>query len=101
MPIVTIRIHSPLSERLGLAEAGKRAILEHAVEPGECVRDVISRLAEQYPAFRANALEPETGRLVRHLLLVVNGQLLATPDAYDMPLKERDEIELLPAYAGG
>jgi molybdopterin converting factor small subunit len=101
MPTVTIRIYAPLSQRLGLAQGGRRAILEQAVEPGESVRDVFSRLAEQHPAFRVNALDPETDRLVPHIFLIVNGQLLTAPDAYDMPLKEQDEIELLPAYAGG
>ncbi len=101
MPTVSVRIHAPLSERLGLAQGGRRVLLEQAIEPGESVRDVFSRLAEQYPAFRGNVLEPETGRLLPHVLLLVNGQRLTAPDAYDAPLPAGAEIMLLPAYAGG
>jgi molybdopterin converting factor small subunit len=102
MPQVSVCIRPPLSERLGTAQGGRRAIiLEQAIEPGESVRDVFSRLAEQYPAFRVNALEPETDRLVPQILLMVNGRLLTAPDAYDTPLEEGAEIDLLPAYAGG
>jgi len=101
MPAVTIRILAPMSEQLGLARDGKRAMLEMAFEPGACIRSVIMFLTEQYPAFRTIALDPVTGRLIRQILLTVNGQLLTEPDAYDMPLKEHDEIVLLPMIAGG
>ena len=100
MPTVTVRIHALLSERLGLAEGGKRAILEQAIAPGESIRDVLSRLGEQYPAFREN-VDPVTGRLVGHLLVVVDGHLLTAPGDYDKPLSEGARIELMPAYAGG
>jgi hypothetical protein len=101
MPVVTIRIHAPLSEKLGLARGGRRAILDQSFEPGARVRDVFSRLAEQYPPFRTIALEPGTDRLVPHILLTVDGQLITAPDGYDRPLKEQDEIAFLHAARGG
>lgn len=101
MPTVLIRLHAPLSERLGLATGGRRALLEETFEPGACVRDVLTRLAERYPAFRAIALDPQTDRLVRPILLTVNGRLLTASDEYGLPLQERDEIVFLPAAFGG
>jgi len=101
MPMVSIRIHAPLSERLGLAKGWGRVMLEQAIEPGESVREVFSRLVEQYPAFRGNVLEPETGRPWLHIILLVNGQRLITPEDYHAPLEDGAEIVLLPAYAGG
>ncbi len=101
MPTVSIRIHAPMSERLGLAQGGRRAILEQAIEPGESVRGVFLRLAEQHPAFYGVVLEPETAALLPHVTLLVNGQRLTTPEEYDAPLKDGAEIVLLPAYAGG
>ncbi len=101
MPVVSIRIHAPLSERLGLAKGWGRAVLEQAIEPGESLQGVFLRLAGQYPAFRGNVLESETGRLMPHVILLVNGQRLTSPEGYDAPLEEGAEIVLLPAYAGG
>lgn len=101
MPVVTIRILAPMSEQLGLAQNGKRAILELTVEPGACIRDVITQLTKQYPAFRAIALEPEAERLIRNILLTVNGQLITASDMYDLPLTDQDEIVLLPMISGG
>ncbi len=101
MPKVIIRIHPPLTEWFGLAKGGKRVTLEQAFEPGACVRDVISRLAEQYPAFRTNALEPETDQLIWEVALAVNEQMLIAPDACDLLLEEGSRIDLFPGYAGG
>jgi len=47
MHTVSVRIYAPLSQGLGIAQGWGRPILEQAIEPGESVRDVFSRLAEQ------------------------------------------------------
>ncbi len=101
MPTVNIRIYAPLSVRLGLVKGSGRAILEQAIDPGEGVRGVFRRLAEQLPAFYGTVLEPETGRVVPQVILLVNGRWLTAPAEYDAPLPDGAEIVLLPAYAGG
>jgi molybdopterin converting factor small subunit len=101
MPTVIIRINPPLTKWLGLADDGKRMTIEQVFESGACIRDVISRLSELYPNFRANALDPETDQLVWNVVLALNEQFLYTPDAYDLVLKEQDEIIFFSAYVGG
>ncbi|MBI4492906.1 MAG: MoaD/ThiS family protein [Chloroflexi bacterium] len=58
-------------------------------------------LAEQYPAFAETALQPGTGRLVPHVVLLVNGQRVVAPEAYEALLQDGDELVLLPSCAGG
>jgi len=101
MPKMTIRIHPPLTQWFGFMNVGKRVILEKDFEPGDCIRDVIFQLAEQYPAFRANGFEPETDELTWDTAIAVNEEMLIDPDAFDQPLEDGTRIDLFPGYAGG
>ena len=47
-------------------------------------------------------IDPETGELVRHVMLLVNGlNYLYLPNMLDAPLKNGDVIALFPPIAGG
>jgi molybdopterin converting factor small subunit len=86
VPIV--RVHGPL-KRL----AGGRS--EHPVD-GDTIGDLLRTLEREHPALVGWVLD-ERGVIRRHINVYVNGEL----GGKDTPVKEPDEVEVLPAISGG
>lgn len=101
MSVVQIRIYPPLSQNLGLAKGPGPVSLEQTIEPGDNLDALFRRLDKDYPSFLATLLQPETGVLVPYASLFINGHRAATREDWQAQLNDRDEIVLLPAYAGG
>lgn len=76
---------------------GNNSVLE--VE-GSTIGEVLTRLTEAYPTARAQLLS-EDGSLHRFLNVYVNDDDVRYLDALETPVKDGDEVSLLPAVAGG
>lgn len=64
------------------------------------VRDILDRLDERYPGFRARVCE-ETGELRRFINIYVDGEDVRFLDNLSTSVPERAEISIVPAIAGG
>ena len=64
------------------------------------VRDILDRLDERYPGFRARVCE-ETGELRRFINIFVDGEDVRFLDNLATTVPERAEISIVPAIAGG
>ncbi|HKQ07764.1 MAG TPA: ubiquitin-like small modifier protein 1 [Blastocatellia bacterium] len=64
------------------------------------VRDILDRLDERYPGFRARVCE-ETGELRRFINIYVDGEDVRFLDNLATTVPERAEISIVPAIAGG
>ena len=64
------------------------------------VRDILDRLDERYPGFRARVCE-ETGELRRFINIYVDGEDVRFLDNLATLVPERAEISIVPAIAGG
>ncbi len=71
------------------------------VADGASIRDAIDKAVEQYPVLRPHWLN-EQGELHAHVHVFLNGNDNTTlPDGLATPLKEGDELIMIPPVAGG
>lgn len=89
---VLIRIPTPLQKL-----AGDKA--EVNVE-ASTLRDAISALADQNEEFK-NRLLDDNGELRRFVNVYVNEEDVRFLEKLDTPLKDGDEVSIVPAIAGG
>lgn len=89
---VTVRIPTPLrSVAKGNAEVQAK---------GGTVDDVVADLERQFPGMRERLID-EQGGLRRFVNVYVNGEDVRFMDAGKTPLKDGDEVSIVPAIAGG
>ena len=89
---VKVRIPSPLqkfTQDKSEVEAG-----------GETVRAVIDDLEKQYPGI-GERIRDENGAVRRFINVYVNGEDVRFMSQDDTPVKEGDEVSIIPAIAGG
>lgn len=67
---------------------------------GETVRDLLADLDRQFPGFNAQVVD-STGRLAPHINVYVNQVEIHNLQGEDTPLKQGDEVAVIPALAGG
>ena len=67
---------------------------------GETVGQVIQALSDEYPETK-KALYDEEGQLRSFINIFVNSDNIKNLKGYDTPVKDGDEIMLIPAIAGG
>jgi sulfur-carrier protein len=79
------------------ASAGGNKQVELA---GSSVGEVVEALVSQYPSLRGQLLTDD-GAINRFVNVYVNGQDVRYLDGLSTPLREADELRLLPAMAGG
>lgn len=89
---VLIRIPTPLQKL-----AGDKA--EVNVE-ASTLRDAISALADQNEEFKTRLLD-DNGELRRFVNVYVNEEDVRFLEKLDTPLKDGDEVSIVPAIAGG
>jgi adenylyltransferase/sulfurtransferase len=89
---VTVRIPSPLRSL-----TGHRSRVEAA---GATVGEVLEALGRAHPGLRERLLD-ERGAPRRHLGLFLNEEQLAGPAGLAAPVRDGDELSLVPAIAGG
>ena len=89
---VRVRIPSPLRRLTnGVSEVEVQAAT---------LREAVAALEQQYPGLNGRICE-ETGELRRFVNVYVNGEDVRFLQGLETPVKERDEISIVPAVAGG
>jgi molybdopterin synthase sulfur carrier subunit len=89
---VRIRIPTPLRRFTGGAE-------EVSVT-GATVGTVVEDLEKKHPGIKERLCD-ENGRVRRFVNLYVNGDDIRFLNSLDTPVKEGDEVSIVPAIAGG
>ena len=89
---VTVRIPTPLQKLVG----DKSEVQAE----GATLRDVVSNLAEQNAEFKTRLLD-DGGELRRFVNVYVNEEDVRFLQKLDTPLKDGDEVSIVPAIAGG
>lgn len=89
---VEVKIPAPLREL-----TGNRTKVE---TEGKTVRDLIESLEKQFPGIKERLCD-ETGKIRRFINLYVNEKDIRFLDNENTKLKDRDEVSIIPAIAGG
>lgn len=92
MSVVTIRIPQPLRK---LTE-GK----DHIELQGNSVKEILNNLTGQFPGIQDRLLD-ESGNLRKFVNVYLNNEDIRFLQNLDTPIKEGDELSILPAIAGG
>jgi MoaD family protein len=67
---------------------------------GDTVGEVVTELVQAYPGLRANLLDDQ-GKVRKFVNVYVNDEDIRFLSQLDTPVKEGDEVAILPAVAGG
>jgi molybdopterin synthase sulfur carrier subunit len=67
---------------------------------GSTVREVLAELESKFPGLRER-LRDDSGKLRRFINLYVNDEDIRFLQNEDTPLKDTDEVSIIPAIAGG
>lgn len=67
---------------------------------GQTVGEVIERLEKSFPGFK-DRLCDESGSVKRFINIFVNGEEIRTLQGLQTPVKDTDEVSVIPAMAGG
>jgi molybdopterin synthase sulfur carrier subunit len=70
------------------------------VADGRTVEEALAALERQFPGLRAQLREP-TGEVRRFINVFVNGTEIRTLQGSATPLRDGDEVSIVPAMAGG
>jgi len=89
--MVAVRIPPTLRAEVG----GAREL----AASGSTVADVLEDITERYPALGAQLLED--GELATYVNVYVGGEDIRTRDGVDTPVRDGEQLILLPAMAGG
>ncbi|MGI9951762.1 ubiquitin-like small modifier protein 1 [Moorellaceae bacterium AZ2] len=92
MPVVSVYIPTPYRHLTG----GQAHIRLEAGTVGE----VLEKLIQSYPSLRERLLD-NAGEIQHHLNVFVNDEEVRSLEGKETPLKEGDQIALIPAMAGG
>lgn len=87
-----VRIPTPLRRLTGGAEEVPTA--------GSTIEAVIADLERQFPGLK-DRLCDEEGRVRRFVNIYVNGDDIRFLDNLNTPVKDNDEVSIVPAIAGG
>ena len=89
---VTVRIPQPLRNLTGN--------LSTVSADGTNLESLVANLEGAYPGMRERVMD-EAGQLRRFVNIYVNGDDVRFSDGLGTPLKDGDEVSIVPAVAGG
>ncbi|MCB0062419.1 MAG: MoaD/ThiS family protein [Caldilineaceae bacterium] len=90
--MATVLVPTPLRRLTG----GQSKI----IATGSDVGGLITTLESQYPGMRAKLLD-ESGEIKRFINVFVNDDEVRTLQGLSTPVKESDQVSIVPAMAGG
>jgi sulfur-carrier protein len=90
--MATVRIPTPLRKLTG----GK----EEVAAAGATVGDIIKSLEQQYPGIKERLCD-DSGQVRRFVNIFQNDEDIRFLQNLDTPVKDSDEISIVPAIAGG
>jgi molybdopterin synthase sulfur carrier subunit len=87
---------------LGLKQVIGQRQLEIDLPDGATVNDLLSYMTKRWGGgLSPHLFEPESHILLPHLRIMVNGQTIQFLRGTETPLKDGDEVLLLPLVSGG
>ncbi len=87
---------------LGLKELVGQRLTEIELPPGATVEDFLAYMKERWgDRLSARLLDPNSGAVLPYMRIMVNGQTIDYLQGMQTPLKEGDEVLLLPPASGG
>jgi molybdopterin synthase sulfur carrier subunit len=91
-PTVSVRLPTVLRP-----QANGQSLVQ---QRGDTVGQVVTELVQAYPGLRANLLDDQ-GKVRKFVNVYVNDEDIRFLSQLDTPVKEGDEVAILPAVAGG
>ncbi len=76
-------------------------ILEEVINKGTTFEGLLNQLIDKYPALEGTVVDPESGRVYDHAMVVLNGRVIDLVGGPRVVLSEGDKIQFLPMVAGG
>ncbi|NUN50135.1 MAG: MoaD/ThiS family protein [Candidatus Brocadiae bacterium] len=89
---IKVRVPAPLQKLTGSAEVQA---------DGTTVAEVIAGMEKAFPGVKDKLCDPATGKVRRYLNVFVNQQDARFLQGEATPVKDGDEISIVPAIAGG
>jgi len=87
---------------LGLKDAIGQRLTEIDLPHGSTVEDFLTYLKERWGDNLSGRLfDPDSGAVLPHVRIMVNGQAIQFLEGMETPLKEGDEVLILPPVSGG
>ena len=98
----TVRLEiMPWLSRYFATEHSGRVVLETEVSDGATVRDLLEEFTSHNQEFGEVLFDAETGRVLAHISLVLNGRLLELAGGLEGELRPGDTVRLVPGFSGG
>jgi molybdopterin synthase sulfur carrier subunit len=87
---------------LGIKEVIGQKLTEIELPPGSTVEDFLTYMREKWGDQLSDRLfNPDGGAVLPHVQIMVNGQAINFLKGMETPLKEGDEVLILPPVSGG
>jgi molybdopterin synthase sulfur carrier subunit len=87
---------------LGLKQVVGQRLTEIDLPQGATVEDFLTYMKERWgDKLSARLLDPDSGAVLPYVRIMVNGQTIDYLEGLETPLKEGDEILILPPVSGG
>jgi len=100
MPAVKLKVNRWLRQSVGLGPAGPEEISISILE-GESILGMLARLATEQGGSWKSLFGEKPQEIGANILVVLNGCLVNPYDRSEAPLKDGDEVTLLPMFDGG
>jgi molybdopterin converting factor small subunit len=97
---IYLQTFSWITDALGIS-GNVSHIVEKKVEADATLSTVFNDLAQAYPEFKKLVYDPDSGKLSDKVMLIINQRLARFDQVKASPLKDKDEISLVPVYVGG
>jgi molybdopterin converting factor small subunit len=75
--------------------------LRKQVKPGITLYELLAELADQFPEFRKQVFNPETGQLSDQVMIIFNSRLVQVDGLKTTIINDKDSIALSPVLVGG
>jgi molybdopterin synthase sulfur carrier subunit len=96
--VIKITLHTIL----GLKEIVGQRLTEIDLPHGSTVEDFLTYIKERWGGqLSARLFDPDTGAVLPYVRIMVNGQTIQLLEGTETPLKEGDEVLILPPVSGG
>jgi molybdopterin synthase sulfur carrier subunit len=96
--VIKITLHTIL----GLKEVVGQRLTEIDLPHGSTVEDFLTYLKERWgDKLSTHLFDPDSGAVLPYVRIMVNGQTIQFLEGMETPLKEGDEVLILPPVSGG
>lgn len=90
---ITVRIPTPLQKLTGDKP--------EVAASGATIQEILQDIDRQFPGLKERLCDPASGKLRRFVNIYVNEEDIRFLKAEATPLKDGDEVSIIPAIAGG